>query len=1086
MATTPEQAGRSLLGANRRLRAAPPGHPPAPMMTQFHPFRLDTVNQCLWRRCDSGDDERIMLPPKAYGVLHYLMERAGRLVTQDELLDAVWPDTHIQPEGLKSQILYIRRVLGDHPKRPRFIETLPRRGYRFIGVGSEAAAQKVTAQGRTALTRLVGRERALAALHDGLKGAFQRKRHIVFVTGESGIGKTALVDVFQLQADAQTPNLPIACGQCVEGYGGKEPYYPMLEALGQLCGGHAGESVVATLAAQAPTWLAQFPALLKPEHRETLQREIMGATRERMLREICEALETITAGSPLLLVFEDLQWVDEATVDLIAALARRRASAKLMLIGTYRPVDLTLADHPLRALKQELLMHRLCVEIALEPLSEADIALYLTVPSSEAGDPQGLADLMHRNSGGNPLFMVAAIEHLTQRGLISRESGGWQLRLPLEQIVVGVPEGLRHMIEAQIERLSMEEQRTLEAASVVGASFEVEIGATAADMTSEDFEDVCDRLSRRHRIVRVAAAQLQPDASGSQRYEFVHALYREVFYQRQAPGRRGRIHRRVGERLEVLFSQRLSDVSPELAEHFEKSADWPRAIEYLRLAADRAGGRYAHREATMLLQQALGLASRLPDADRAAAETEILEKLAAIYVASFDMRAIETYEALRVRAVHHGLLDVHVRALIEMAFFLSWIDSPRCLEVVERAFKLSSGQTDPLLRARTRMSYFFWRSMVHGWNAGDAEACRNELNEIRDRGDHFVLSSYRISYSYIQWASSEYREANRNAVESRSILFEGHDENPYLSRQYWASQVVSSWTLMFLGEWGEALKESDAALTMLAKNGDDHRAQKSQLYRAWLYIHAMDYAGALSICEKLLPSVGEPARIYPYRLCLILAGVAESGLGNHASALERLQAASDEMDRQKVVLDWYWRMQLESSLTEVWLAKGELGTARRQAAQFLEVAQATAERTWQALAWETNARVAMAGADVARVQECTGKALSTINGADLPLAAWRVNATAAELFERSGDLGSAEHHRELSRATILKLANSLPAEEPLRQIFLSAPAVKNVFAGEQWTTGRVSQASTKVELGDNSVMRGRPSCLCSNRFTCRH
>ena len=1017
-------------------------------MTQFHPFRLDAVNQCLWRRRDSGDDERIMLPPKAYGVLRCLIERAGRLVTQDELLDAVWPDTHIQPEGLKSQILHIRRILDDDPKRPRFIETLPRRGYRFIGADGEGAAQKAAAQARPAPTHLVGRGRALDELSDCLRKALQRKRQIAFVTGESGIGKTALVDAFQLRADAERPGLRIARGQCVEGYGGKEPYYPMLETLGQLARGHGGDSIVATLAAQAPTWLAQFPALLTQAHREMLQREILGATRERMLREISEALETIATESPLLLVFEDLQWVDQATVDLISALARRRAPARLMLIGTYRPVDLSLADHPLKVLKQELLVHRLCQEIALEPLSEADIAEYLTAPSSEAGHPPGLAELMHRHSGGNPLFMVAALEHLTQRGMISRDSSSWQLRLPLEQIVVGVPEGLRHMIEAQIERLSMEEQWALEAASIIGAAFAVEVGAATADLAPEEFEDLCDKLSRRHRMVRVSATQSLSNASASSRYEFVHALYREVFYQRQSPGRRAKLHRRVGERLEVLFSERLSDVAPDLADHFEKSADWPRAIKYLRLAADRAGRRYAHREATALLQQALGLASNLPDTDRALSETEILEKLAAIYVASFDMRAIETYEALRVRAVHHGLLDVHVRALIEMAFFLSGISSPRCVEIVERAFKLSSGQSDPILRARTRMSCFFWRAMAAGWNAEDAEACRNELSEIRKDGDRFVLSSHLISYSYIQWASSNYREAHRNAVESRSILFEGQEEDTYLRRQYWASQVVSSWSLMFLGNWGDALKESDAALTMLARNGDDHRAQKSQLYRAWLYVHAMDYGGALSICERLLPLVREPARTYPHRVCLILAGAAESGLGNHDRALERLQAASDEMDRQKVVLDWYWRLQLESALTEVWLAKGDLGKARRQASRFLDAAQATAERTWQALAWEANARVAIAGADVACAQGCIARAFSTMNGGgELPLAAWRVNATIGELLECMGDPGSAEHHRELSRATILKLADSLPAEEPLRQTFLSAAAVKNVFAG---------------------------------------
>lgn len=641
MARNPEQAAGGLLGVNRADRSASTAIP-APVMPQFHPFRLDTVNQCLWRRRDSGDEERILLPPKAYGVLRHLIEHAGRLVTQDELLDAVWPGRFIQPEGLKSQILHIRRVLEDDPKRPRFIETLPRRGYRFIGADGKGAAQKRAVQGPPAPSNLVGRERVLGELGDGLRRVVQSKRQIAFVTGESGIGKTALVDAFQLVAEAEVPGLRIACGQCVEGYDGKEPYYPMLEALGQLCRGDGGDSVVSTLAAQAPTWLAQFPALLTDEHRETLQREILGATRERMLREISEALETITLENPLLLVFEDLQWVDQATVDLISALARRRAPARLMLIGTYRTVDLALADHPLKALKRDLLLHKLCQEIALEPLSEANISAFLAAPSLEASEPAGLAELMHRHSGGNPLFMVAALEHLTQRGLISRESGAWQMRQPLEQIVVGVPEGLRHMIEAQIERLSVEEQRALEAASIAGAAFTVDIGA-AAGMTAEDFDDLCDRLSHRHCMVRVAATQALASANASPRYEFVHALYREVFYQRQAPRRRAKLHRRVGEALEVLFSERLSEVAPDLADHFEKSADWPRAIRYLRLAADRAGRRYAHREATVLLQQALGLASRLPDSDRASTETEISEKLATIYV----KRPLHDFEAAR-------------------------------------------------------------------------------------------------------------------------------------------------------------------------------------------------------------------------------------------------------------------------------------------------------------------------------------------------------------------------------------------------------------------------------------------------------
>src|SRR6202030_1954424 len=130
-------------------------------------------------------------------------------------------------------------------------------------------------------------------------------RQIVFVTGEAGIGKSALVDEFQRRV-AQSGSLRLTTGQCVEGYGGKEAYYPVLEAFESLC--RHSDGVLRILAAQAPTWLAQFPALIREEQRETLQREILGATRQRMLREIVAAVETISSDKPLLLTLEDLHW----------------------------------------------------------------------------------------------------------------------------------------------------------------------------------------------------------------------------------------------------------------------------------------------------------------------------------------------------------------------------------------------------------------------------------------------------------------------------------------------------------------------------------------------------------------------------------------------------------------------------------------------------------------------------------------------------------------------------------------------------------------------------------------------------------
>jgi len=336
-------------------------------MKAFGPFRLDPADQCLWR-----GDARIALAPKVFAVLRHLVDHPSRLVTQEELLEAIWPDTYVQPEILRKYILELRKVLGDDPKTPRFIETLPKRGYRFVAVLEEESF----APSAGGSSDPVGRERELAALDGHLRKALQGHRQLVLVTGEAGVGKSTLLDAFEQRLGGHE-GMRIARGQCVEGFGGKEAYYPILDAFGQLVRGPGAEGIIKVLASQAPTWLIQFPSLLKAEQREALQREILGATRERMVREICEALESLTAVNPLAMILEDLHWVDPSTLDLISALARRRGPAKLLVLGTYRPVDVILLQSPLKALRQDLVMHKLCSEIALERLAESAVARYL-------------------------------------------------------------------------------------------------------------------------------------------------------------------------------------------------------------------------------------------------------------------------------------------------------------------------------------------------------------------------------------------------------------------------------------------------------------------------------------------------------------------------------------------------------------------------------------------------------------------------------------------------------------------------------------------------------------------------------------
>ena len=168
-------------------------------MKEFLAFRLDTVNKCLWRRCDTGVDERILLTPKVFAVLSYLVEHAGRLVTHDELLEAVWPGAVVEPQAVKKHILAVRSALGDQPKNSLFIETVTKRGYRFIAPVSEPLASSPSVSGKRTQGTLVGRSTALEELHEAWQRALSAERQIVFITGEPGIGKTSLADEFSRQ-----------------------------------------------------------------------------------------------------------------------------------------------------------------------------------------------------------------------------------------------------------------------------------------------------------------------------------------------------------------------------------------------------------------------------------------------------------------------------------------------------------------------------------------------------------------------------------------------------------------------------------------------------------------------------------------------------------------------------------------------------------------------------------------------------------------------------------------------------------------------------------------------------------------------
>ncbi len=349
----------------------------------FEGFTIDAASESLWR-----GSERIHLRPKSFAFLQYLAMHPGQMIAKERLLDILWKDCFVGEGALKHCVAEIRKALEDPAETPRFIETAHRRGYRFIGkISKEAQSANVGQLDPVQLAGscMVGRTKELAILQQLLGKAIEGSKQVVFVTGEQGIGKTTLVDSFlklvsaglPAQNRSMSPAGPlIARGQCIKSHGAREAYMPLSEAFTGLCRETSRKHIVTTLREHAPLWLLQMPSLASPEQLRKLKRATLGATRERMIREMAEALETLTADAPLILVIEDLHWSDYSTLDLILYWAQRRTPARFLLIGTYRPAEAASDDY-LGTIVQELIAHGQCRELSLAFLSADAVGEYL-------------------------------------------------------------------------------------------------------------------------------------------------------------------------------------------------------------------------------------------------------------------------------------------------------------------------------------------------------------------------------------------------------------------------------------------------------------------------------------------------------------------------------------------------------------------------------------------------------------------------------------------------------------------------------------------------------------------------------------
>lgn len=675
--------------------------PSSSLRVRFGEFELDEPNALLLR-----NGSAIPLSPTPFGLLCALLRQPGSLLTKHTLLDQVWGHRFVSDSVLKGAISDIRNVLGDDPRQPRYIDTVSRRGYRFIatpvplheadqpvGRGGDVANHSPAPPGTFELDAdpaplFVGRVAELAWLRRVWERAVRGSRAVAWVAGEPGIGKTTLIERFA----SGLGGVACARGQCVQHHGPGEPYLPVLEALAELC--RRDPDAADLLRTVAPTWLLQLPWLSTVQQREALLHELVGAHAQRMLREMGEFMERYTERQPLLLITEDLHWGDPSTIQLIDYMARRRGSCRLMWLSSFRLTEIIALDHPLNALRHELRPQGLCDEILLDSFSETDVAAYVAGRAPAMAADERFVQALHERTEGVPLFVASIAGEVIDRA----GRGGPADAAHLAGTTV--PESLSALIDHYVASLAGDRRTLLGAAAVCGIEFRIDTLSRVLRRDALQIADACDELAR-ERLWLMAGLPSEHGDETERSYAFRHALFRQRLYDGTTVSVRAELHRKVGAALEAVRAAGPGVTPAELATHFDLGRSPMTALRYYAEAAQAALLHLSPNECMSLTERALALADQVPaGAERRSLEITLatLRGVAAFHTLGAGEEARTAYlraSALLADAPLHPMAGL---ALHGLGFLLDLrAEYPQALATAERAEALAIQGNDPLL-----------------------------------------------------------------------------------------------------------------------------------------------------------------------------------------------------------------------------------------------------------------------------------------------------------------------------------------------------------------------------------------------------
>jgi tetratricopeptide (TPR) repeat protein len=477
-------------------------------------------------------------------------------------------------------------------------------------------------------SRFVGRTEELELLRGRLAGADDGRGRVVFLSAEAGAGKSTLVDRFLSEVPERVPEAMVIRAGCSEQYGAGEPYQPFVEAFRHLTReqeGRKGRSLKELAKEIAPFWVAAIPVAGEAiaagmATASELRRTFKGGGgqtapgEEALFFQYTQLFLAASDEHPLVLFIDDLHWADRSTVSLLTHLGRQVSDRQVLIIGSYRPVDIDVSEHPMRQARQELERYGVAEEVALGPLDRKALERLI---ETRTGTPptRRLLDWLHERGGSNTLFFEELLTWLEHQGFARADRGAFDLvQVPQD---IEIPRSAESTIEKRLDRLDEDTRRVLEYASVDGNEFDSVSLARLLDMDEMELEDALEPLVRVHRLVQLKETRDLPNDDFASVYRFSHSLIQSVLHANLRGKRRILLHRKMGQILEEIWGEHAEVMAHKLAIHFEEGRQGGKAFEYAIAAAERAHQVYAHWDALDQLQRALRNAE--DDAQRSAA-----------------------------------------------------------------------------------------------------------------------------------------------------------------------------------------------------------------------------------------------------------------------------------------------------------------------------------------------------------------------------------------------------------------------------------------------------------------------------------